>query len=58
MLMFICVQILQYFSMSLSVKIPLERKNLKNMNVLGTMRLGLRKILSSHEELQDLAFHN
>lgn len=56
--MFISVQILQYFSMSLSVKIPLERKNLKNMNVLGTMRLGLRKILSSHEELQDLAFHN
>lgn len=28
------------------------------MNVLGNMRLGLRKIFGSNEELQDLAFYN
>lgn len=43
MLMFISVQILQYFSMSLSVKIPLERKKLEEYECLGNHEIRLKE---------------
>lgn len=57
MLMFMCADPTIFFHVTFC-KNTFRKKNLKTMNVSGNMRLGLRKILSSHEELQDLAFHN
>lgn len=57
MLMFMCADPTIFFHVTFCKKI-FRKKNLKNMNVSGNMRLGLRKILSSHEELQNLAFHS
>lgn len=57
MLMFISVQILQYFPCHF-LQNTFRKKNLKNTNVLGSMSLGIRKGLGSREELQDLVLRN